>query len=595
LPNKKIKKKQAGEIKPENKYLLWFMLASFLVCVFLASSFKTGGDDDFFWHLATGRFIAENNYVPDTDVFGYVTLGSRWIPFEWGWDLLSYKLYTIGSYEAVLVFRSIILTITFLLYFLLLRIFGLNSVLIIILLFVLLAGSFDRLTPRPHIITYLFIVVLFYLLFTYKYIDRQKYYRRLFLLPLVFLVWCNFHMGVVIGIVILLIFLLTELIIYFYPSYFSKFGNKPLSKIHLKNLLVISGLSLLVLLINPHGFQTYVYAYEHSNMQLLQVIHEWQNPFTGKIDENFIVIIYKILLFAGLILLYYAVKKRELVFALSYIVFALYSIRAIRFTVDYEIVIVFFLALAVQELFFDSLSGNVTFSKVMNSNILKLLLIVFFVYLSVVIHNNKIYHTIKIYRDSGYGLDENQLPVQLVSFMKGNNIGGTPFNKFETGGYLVWNFPGQKNFIDSRNLNDNIFNEYYNIYGMKQGFERKIDNYKIDYIIYFDPELFLKSNNMKVNLNGYLFINENWKLVFWDDKSILFLRNITKFYDVINKYEYTVLRPYDMYFNKAGFEAKIKNNPVTARKELERKAGTEPNGFFYRNMDALVSKYLNTN
>ena len=57
--------------------------------------------------------------------------------------------------------------------------------------------------------------------------------------------------------------------------------------------------------------------------------------------------------------------------------------------------------------------------------------------------------------------------------MKENNVNGVTFNNFETGGYQMWAFPGQKIFIDSRNLNDEIFKEYMSMLFMNQGFDKK--------------------------------------------------------------------------------------------------------------------------
>ncbi len=88
----------------ENKYFIWAAFISLIICVFFIVSYKITFDDDFFWHLASGRFIVENKYVPDKDVFGHVTSGVEWIPFEWGWDVLTYSLYEIGGYNAILLF-----------------------------------------------------------------------------------------------------------------------------------------------------------------------------------------------------------------------------------------------------------------------------------------------------------------------------------------------------------------------------------------------------------------------------------------------------------------------------------------------------------
>ena len=91
MPKQEAKTKKQSPQKPleENKYFIYAMLASLLVLVFFASSYKISGDDDFFWHLATGRFVVENKYVPDKDIFGYTSANDEWIPFEWGWDVLT--------------------------------------------------------------------------------------------------------------------------------------------------------------------------------------------------------------------------------------------------------------------------------------------------------------------------------------------------------------------------------------------------------------------------------------------------------------------------------------------------------------------------
>ena len=152
---KSTNQKQPAAVS-ENVYVSFGLLGILLVLVFLASSYKISGDDDLFWHLATGRYVVENKVVPDKDVFGHVTSGQEWIPFEWGWDVLSYGLYNIGGYDAILVFRSLAFCFIFFLMYMLLRKFKVNSFLSIAMLMMLLTAIMDRLSPRPHIITYIF-------------------------------------------------------------------------------------------------------------------------------------------------------------------------------------------------------------------------------------------------------------------------------------------------------------------------------------------------------------------------------------------------------------------------------------------------------
>ncbi len=586
--------KQEQKLPPENNYFTYGMLAAFLVLVFFASSYKISGDDDFFWHLATGRYVVQNNTVPDKDVFGYTSSNDEWIPFEWGWDVFTYGLYNLGGYNAILAFRSVAFAFIFFLLYLLLRKFKINSIVIIILFFMLLVGIMDRLSPRPHIITYIFFVAISYILLCYKYFDRVKYTKWLYFLPLIFLVWGNAHMGVLAGGLFLFIFTVSEALAYLRPKAYLPADLKPPSKPQVVRLALISFACLLVLLINPHGLQTYIYAYSHTKMKMLETVNEWQNPFTDSMDFGFVVTFYKVFLFSGLIILLYAYSRRDLFFALVYIGFAVYSVRAIRFTVDYEILILFFLAVSLNY-YLDKLRGTSPKSVlniIFRSSVTKAILAASLIYITALVPNNKIYESIKYYRISGWGVNDNFIPVQLFDFMKANNISGTVFNQFGTGGYLVWNFPGQKNFIDSRNLNDRLFNEYDAIMGMKPGFEKKLAQYGVDYVIYLDPDLIRRPGDLNKLVTDYFYKDPDWKIVFWDDKSILYAKNVPKFAGVISKNEFDVFTPFAALMNKNDFEKKVRANPDESKRELARLEQIEPNGYLYKAMSEMASKIL---
>ena len=87
----------------ENKYVLWGMFIVFTICVFSISTHKLE-DDDFFWHLSTGKFISENGFIPDKDVFGFATQNAEWIPFEWVFDIIFYNLHKIAGLNGIFIF-----------------------------------------------------------------------------------------------------------------------------------------------------------------------------------------------------------------------------------------------------------------------------------------------------------------------------------------------------------------------------------------------------------------------------------------------------------------------------------------------------------
>lgn len=593
-------KKSAQKNRPgnatikENPYFESGAVAALLIMVFLAASYKISGDDDFFWHLATGRFVVENHYVPDKDVFGFTSSNDEWIPFEWGWDVLTYGLYNIGGYNTILAFRSLSFSFIFLLLYLLLRKLKVNWFISVLLLFMLSVGIMDRYSPRPHIISYIFFVTISYLLLSFRYVDREKYFKRLYYLPLIFLIWGNSHMGVLAGGLFLFIFTASETIIFLKPKTFSTGDVKPLEKDKVIRLFIISLVCAIVLLINPHGLSTYIYAYSHTKMKMLETVNEWRNPFTGTMDFGFVVTVYKMFLFAGFVVLLYSFAKKDLFFGLAILGFAIYSVRAIRFTVDYEILMLPLLGVSLNHYLSKVTSDNSkSFTyRVLASPVPKVVFFVFFLYVSSLIPSNKIYDTLKYYRVSGWGINDEFIPVQLFDFIKATNIAGTPFNQFGTGGYMVWNFPGQKNFIDSRNLNDRLFYEYDNIMSMRPGFEKKLEQYGIDFVIYLDPDLIRRPAELNGVVTAYLNKSSDWKLVFWDDKSLLYLKNIPKFSDVINKYEYKVLNPYSALFNKNDFISKVKGDVKKTKEELKRKQEAEPKGYLFNGMNEMAGRYL---
>lgn len=594
--NKSVSKqtKKTKIVTTENNYFVFSLMGVFLVFVFLATTFKIA-DDDFFWHLATGRYIVENGVVPGTDVFGETTQNVTWIPFEWGWDVVSFLLYKLNGYNMILVFRSLMFVLMFGIYYGLFKKFNINSVLSFIFLFALIIGMLDRLTPRPHLISYVFFVLLLYILVSFKYLNREKYFRYVYFLPLIFFVWGNFHPGVLAGGLILFIFTVSELLVNFFPKSLATAAVPALTKQQIIRLFIISVLSAAVLLINPHGLQTYIYSYEHTNMKMLEYIKEWRSPFDPETGYGFINLFFKIFLFSGALILIYAFKKKDIFFALMYIGFVIYSVRAIRFMIDYEIVICFFLLFTVNY-YLDLLKQKKAFEKVLSfifyNNGVKIILVLFTLFVIYNLPDGSAYLKIRYYRQFGYGIDKNYMPVQLIDFMKDNKITGKAYNYFESGGILVWSIPGQKNFIDSRNLNDDIYFEYRSIMNKNAGYAEKFDKYGFDFVLYVDPDLIRRPQTLQTNIVSFVSDNPGWKLVYWDDRSFLFLKNEEKYSQIINKYEYKILNLYDYVSNQQVFYSKVKSNTELAKSELERKSVTEPNGVIYENMKMQVNKIL---
>src|SRR3972149_3481173 len=187
-----MKKKQENKkiIFKEKKIYDYILIVIFTLFLILFTTSKLTNEDDYFWHMATGRYIMQTGEIPSTDVFSFPTAGERWFATEWGWGVLTYNIFNSFGYTGLSVLNTLIYLTLFGILIYMSRKFRVSCSIIILFLTVLSFGIFERLTPRPHSITYLFYVLLICALVNFKYFNREKKHY-LYLLPLMFLIWAT--------------------------------------------------------------------------------------------------------------------------------------------------------------------------------------------------------------------------------------------------------------------------------------------------------------------------------------------------------------------------------------------------------------------
>jgi hypothetical protein len=584
MPKKRVPKENQNVSFHKKQDIFSYVLAA--VFTFLLLSFtisKISNEDDIFWHLSTGKYIVENKIIPSTDIFSFSTLNQQWIPFEWGWDVMNYLIYSDAGFIGVTALNTILFISFFLIIFSTARRFEVSYTIIFLLLIALLFGIFERIIPRPQAFSYLCFVILISIILRNKYFDRSKI-RPFYILPLFFLVWANIHMGVLAGIIIFGLFVATEFIARIKPDKFSSEFSKPLTKIQLKKVTFIFVLSIAALLVNPHGIHTYIYVYNHLTMKHIGAVNEWITPFDGRFRSQFYVIIYIIFLISGFVILFYCYRKKDLFGVLLFLIFGINSVRAIRYTVDFLAIIIIYFILALN--FFITNSKNINLkSFFVSSRIPKIIISAICVFIIISLPDDKLYHSyLKYPRFVGTGIDSTFFPVRLFDFMKENKIaeiGEKPFNSYECGGFFTWNFPGKLEFIDSRAVNEFIMNDYNTIFSKLPGYEKKINSYNFDYAICTEKDMVPAPQFMQEFIISYFSSKpDEWKLVYWDDRSLLFLKNLSKFRDIINKCEYKYISPYNFIYQKAVIEKGIKENSGEVVGEINRNFEQEPGGYY---------------
>jgi hypothetical protein len=150
-----------------------------LLFAFLAASFAVR-NTDFWFHLASGKLLAEGRYRFGVDPFSYTTAQTYWANHAWLYDLGLYGLYGLVGGAGLVVLKALLVTVLAGLMLRVRRPEGPGWVPIVCTALALLAMS-PRLLLQPACLSGLFLGLTFWLLWR----------RELVVLPFLFALWVN--------------------------------------------------------------------------------------------------------------------------------------------------------------------------------------------------------------------------------------------------------------------------------------------------------------------------------------------------------------------------------------------------------------------
>jgi tetratricopeptide (TPR) repeat protein len=166
----------------------------------LLAGLHTVSETDLGWQMATGRYIVQHHQIPSTTLFTYTVPGSTWIypPFS---GVLFYLLYLIGGYAALSWFSALACAAT-----VAIVVWRGGRATAALAILAVPAIAF-RTVPRADLFTtVLFAAVLVLLV---RHYEGQRV--RLWLLPILMMLWVNLHHGFVAGLALMGAYGFTEL------------------------------------------------------------------------------------------------------------------------------------------------------------------------------------------------------------------------------------------------------------------------------------------------------------------------------------------------------------------------------------------------
>jgi len=171
----------------------------------------------------------------------------------------------------------------------------------------------------------------------------------------------------------------------------------------------------------------------------------------------------------------------------------------------------------------------------------------------------------------GLGIRREVYPVKAAAFLRREAIPGRLFNTYRLGNYFLWRLDQEMNpvFIDGRidMYGPGILADYEEIQAAGPRWREKLDRYGVEIVI-----LAIRAKGDQDRLADRLMASADWNLVYWDDRDLLFLKNIPRYGEVIARLGIWRIRP-DAFDVRTCRDREMWRRAVA---EFERKLAQDP-------------------
>ena len=443
-------------------------------------------DPDIWWHLRNASYLIRNHHLPNQDTYSFTVAGHSWINHEWIAELVYYFSYSALGLAGLKLMTFLLVGTLFscLLYLCYRRSRNFKaSVAACLLVSFLSSVSYG---PRTILVGYLYLVILVMVLERF----RERGVAPLWLLPPLFCLWINTHGSWSLG---LIVFFLTS-VAGLMDGPWGQVTSTRWSPLQLRKLIWTAVASILALFINPYGWRLVWYPFDLALRQPLNIGHvaEWVSldfhTFRGKLT---------LALLVALLLNQVFRNRRWQLGELLIFVFALYcGLTYVRFLV--------LLAIVSAPIFATMLDFLPRYRPA--ADLPKVNIAIILVILGLMVYYRP--------REAKVASSVAQsYPTGVLPYLKVHPLNGNLLNFFTWGGYLGWNDPSLRIFIDSR---VDIF-EYAGV----------LQDY-LDLLTIKNPDSILQKYSIRYALlpvgEPFAYVLENdlrWKMLYKDNVCIL--------------------------------------------------------------------------
>jgi hypothetical protein len=450
-------------------------------------------DPDVWWHIKLGDLVLQTHRFPTTDPFSFTVAGQPWMACEWLGDTIFALVAKFGGLRGLDALLLILGSAIILGLYALATLRSGSSKAGLIAAAALLPLATLSFTLRPQMIGFLFLILTLIALELF----RSGKHAAVWFLPLIFFLWVNAHGSFPIGLGTILVYWASGLV-GFRSGHLEARAWTSSERIQLSGVFLAC---LSVLAITPYGTRLAAYPFEVASKLPLGVasVQEWRSmPFNESVGKYFLVLL------LGFIL---AQVAFDFTWRLEELGLFLFGTLMACLHLRFVLIFVPFFAPLLAVIFARWMTP---YDKKKDQFALNAALIALVV-LGIV----------RFFPTSAYlqeRVNENS-PARAVEYIRQHAIPDPMFNTYDFGGYLIWSrWPEHKVFIDGRAdpyERGGVLADYLYARHTQPGTLAVLRAYGIQSAL-------LQRNEA---LSYFLAASPEWKAVYSDDLTILFVRN----------------------------------------------------------------------
>ena len=500
-------------LMPSISDTIFIALLVLLTCTSL--SVRLLGDAGIGWHIRTGQQILHTHAIPRVDPFSSTMGGKPWYAWEWLYDLLVGQLDATLGLNGVVWFTAVAIAAAFAAMFCWLMRRGTNLLVALVLTMLAVSASTIHFLARPHVLTWLFVLVWFCLLDT---TEQEGFHNRsparagkLWLLPLLMVVWVNVHGGFLFGFVLLGIYWLAALWAWARTreERLEDALTRSAARKRTTQLIQVGLLSVAASFANPYGWKLHAHIYSYlSNRFLMDHIEEFKSPnFHGSAQKCFLLLL--LITVAALALRGRELRTSHVLIVLFAVYAGLYSSRNIP-VASILLTLVTAPLISIPALDFLFLKRMTAFQSRLRGHCWPILAIITTFLVAANggrIGSNQLMNA---------HFDPNRMPVAAVDYLEQHELKSPVLSPDFWGGYLIYRlYPGTRVVVDDRHdlYGADFFQSYLKLMHGEPGWQDFLRDHPAE------CALLPKSSPLATPLQ-----QTGWIAIYQDDTAILLIR-----------------------------------------------------------------------